>query len=212
VAIDSEMVTSAGKLPYDRAIVQLLEEVLRSPGELDEILQARILGSLARAILFTGALEQAAVYAQRAVEVARRVGDPGGLAFNLEIFLHQPWRPEDSEKQLAYATEMLQLAEEANHEELVCDAHQFRMMISLELGDVQTANDAMAAHAQVTERLREPFYFYIVVAHRVRQALLEGRFVEAEQLAMHALTLGQRIQVESLDGIFGLHMFTLRRD
>jgi hypothetical protein len=107
---------------------------------------------------------------------------------------------------------MLQLAEEANREDLVCDAHQFRMMISLELGDVKIADDAISAHAQVTERLQEPFCFYMDVAHRIMQAFLEGRFVEVEQRVLHALTLGQRLQVESLEGVFGLYMFTLRRE
>ena len=193
-------------------MVDFLEEMLRSPGELDEILRARVLGSLARALLFTGALEQAATYAQRAVEVARRVGDPGVLAFNLGILLHQPSRPEESEKRLAYATEMLQLAEQANHEAWVCQAHQFRMILLFELGDVQTAEAAIAARAQVTEKLSEPIYFYIGAVHRTTQALFEGRFVEAEQLALQALPLGQRLQVESLDGTFGVHMFILRRE
>jgi hypothetical protein len=42
--------------------------------------------------------------------------------------------------------------------------------------------------------------------------LLEGRFTEAEQLALRALTLGQRLKSQSAEGIFGMQMFILRRE
>jgi predicted ATPase/class 3 adenylate cyclase/DNA-binding CsgD family transcriptional regulator len=211
IAIASERATIMGKLPVEPT-VHLLEEVLRSPDEIHEALQAKVLGCLAKTLLFTGASEQAAAYAQRAVEVARRIGDPDVLAFNLEVLLHQPWGPEESEERLAYATEMLQLAAQANNEELICDAHQWRAILLFELGDSQEADAAIVTHAHVTETLQEPIYFYINALHRTAQALLQGRFVEAERLALHAYTLGQRAQIESLDGTFGLHMFTIRRE
>jgi tetratricopeptide (TPR) repeat protein len=44
------------------------------------------------------------------------------------------------------------------------------------------------------------------------RALLEGRYTEAEQLALQALTLGQRLHLESAEGIFGMQMFMLRRE
>ena len=44
------------------------------------------------------------------------------------------------------------------------------------------------------------------------RALLAGRFADAEQLALETLTLGQRLQLESAEGIFGMQMFTLRRE
>src|SRR5690349_12497550 len=44
------------------------------------------------------------------------------------------------------------------------------------------------------------------------RALLEGRFTEAEQLTLQFLTLGQRLQFASAEGIFGMHMFMLRRE
>jgi predicted ATPase/class 3 adenylate cyclase/DNA-binding CsgD family transcriptional regulator len=211
VAIEFERATLTGKLPPDPT-VPLLEEVLSSADEIDEALQAQVLGCLARALLFTGAAEPAAAYAQRAVEIARRVGDPGVLASNLEKLLHQPWRPEESEGRLAYATEMLQRAEQANSAEFICSGYQWRVILLLELGRSQEADAAIVTLAQEAEKLQEPFYFYINAVHRTTQALLTGRFGEAERLALHAFALGQRMQIESLDGTFGLHMFTIRRE
>src|SRR2546430_3681133 len=44
------------------------------------------------------------------------------------------------------------------------------------------------------------------------RALMQGRFADSERLAQEALTLGQRLQTETVTSIFGLQMFTLRRE
>ena len=64
-------------------VVHLLEEVQQKLGTADSLLAAKILGSLARALRFTGAQQQAVAYAQQAVAMARRCDDPVVLATNL---------------------------------------------------------------------------------------------------------------------------------
>jgi predicted ATPase/class 3 adenylate cyclase len=211
VALEFELAAWAGKLPTESA-VRLLEEVLSGLDEANQTLLARVLGSLARALLFTGAVEQAATCAQRAVETAQRVDDTSVLAFNLHILLVFPWRPEETEKQLAYATEMLQLAEAANDEALIANAHGWRAMFLTEMGNIEAVDLEIEAYTQSAEKLQEPTYFYHLTAFRTMRALLDGRFDDAERLALQMLTLGQRIQVESLEGTFGLFMFSLRRE
>ena len=44
------------------------------------------------------------------------------------------------------------------------------------------------------------------------RALLEGRFADAERLAQQGLAVGQRMQGEDPSGVFGLQMFTIRRE
>jgi len=43
------------------------------------------------------------------------------------------------------------------------------------------------------------------------RALYEGRFEQAETLALETLALGQRMKVQNAEGAFGVQMFTLRR-
>jgi DNA-binding CsgD family transcriptional regulator len=43
-------------------------------------------------------------------------------------------------------------------------------------------------------------------------ALLGGRLAKAERLAVEALSIGQRAQTEGRAGVFGIQMFTLRRE
>ena len=83
-------------------------------GAEDSLLTAKTLGGLARALRVTGAQQQALVYAQQAVAMARRLADPELLATNLEGMLYALQGPEHCQQRLAYATEMLQLAKAAN--------------------------------------------------------------------------------------------------
>jgi hypothetical protein len=178
VAWEFEQATWLGALSA-APVVPLLEEVLRAFGEEASVLRAQVLGSLARALLFSGVLEQAAAYAQQAVEEARRVGDPSALASNLQVLLLFPYRPEETEARLRDATEMLQLAQEANEAELVYKAHTGRLLLLLELGDIQTMDTIIVALREVAEKLQAPFYLYTATGYRTMRALLDGRFSEA---------------------------------
>jgi tetratricopeptide (TPR) repeat protein len=53
---------------------------------------------------------------------------------------------------------------------------------------------------------------YVQAGFVTMRALFEGRFADAEQLTLQALTLGQRLRSESAEGIFGMQMFMLRRE
>ena len=81
-----------------------------------------------------------------------------------------------------------------------------------EAGEIAGVDRAMEELESVVRQIRQPQYTYVRAGFVTMRALLEGRFTEAEQLTLHALTLGQRLRVESAEGIFGMQMFMLRRE
>jgi len=111
-ALEFEHTTWSARCPTAPA-VRLLEEALPALGEAQTALRARTLGGLARALLYAGLLQHAAVYGEQAVALARRVKDPAALAFNLAVMLDMPWGPEQTEARLIDVTEVLRLAEAA---------------------------------------------------------------------------------------------------
>jgi tetratricopeptide (TPR) repeat protein len=64
----------------------------------------------------------------------------------------------------------------------------------------------------IVRQIRQPQYAYVQAGFITMRALLEGRFSDAEQLALQFLNLGQRLQFGSAEGIFGMQMFMLRRE
>ena len=194
-AIEFERVTWVSLLATEPA-VHLLQEALQELGEEHRTLRAQALGSLARALLFTGAEEQATRYAQQAVEVAREVGDPGALAFALLTLILMPWEPAEARERLLSATEMVQLAEAAGDSELILEAHTQRMLCLLDLGDIAEVDVELQIRTRLSEELQQSSYLAVTTGVRAMRALLDGRFTEAERLALQARDIEQRVQAE----------------
>jgi len=60
--------------------------------------------------------------------------------------------------------------------------------------------------------MREPFTFCLLKNLQAGEASIEGRFADCERLAHEAFAIGQTLEVENAAGIFGVQMFTLRRE
>jgi tetratricopeptide (TPR) repeat protein len=170
-ALEFEQTTWTAWLPTAPA-VRLLEEALPALGEVETALRARTLGGFARALLYAGLLQHAAVYAEQAVALARRVNDPATLAFNLGVMLNMPWGPEQTEARLIDATEVLRLAEAAGDAELITTAHTRLLLCYLELGDIPVADLTITAHNRIAEEARRPFYRHINTGFQTMRALL----------------------------------------
>jgi tetratricopeptide (TPR) repeat protein len=150
---------------------------------------------------------------QHAVAMARRIGDPAVLAFTLKAHQYSlGGRPERINELVASATEMLGLAEEIGDKERAFDARFWRLYCALELGDIQAVDAELDALIRVADEMRQPFHVYVSLEFQVMRALLEGRFADAERLAHQGLAVGQRLQGEDPSGVFGLQMFTIRRE
>jgi DNA-binding CsgD family transcriptional regulator len=199
-------------LPGDVA-ARLLEVALEMLGEGDSILKARVLGSLTRAVAFTGASDRAAVVEQQAVEMASRLDDTATLATALRAsFFYNRWEPQHIETRLATAAALIKLANEVGDKDLLMQAHSWRLFDLMERGDIQAVTAQFDVHSQLAEELRQPYYLYINMTFRAMRAILTGHFAESEQLAQQGLAIGQRLRGQDALGVFGMQMFTLRRE
>src|SRR5262245_19280229 len=199
-------------LPGEPA-VRLLEEALHALPETDSALRARVLAGLAGALSFTGRQERAVAVAHQSIAMARRLADSLVLAAVLDFSFHAfRGQPERITERLAYATEIMRLAEETGEREMVLDGHVWSILTLAELGDIQTLDVQLAAYTRLAQEMQHPHSLYNVAAIQAMRALLDGRFAEGERLAQQALAIGQRLQAEGVDGAFGMQMFTLRRE
>ena len=121
-------------------------------------------------------------------------------------------RPERINELIASADETLTLAEDIGDKERASEARVWRLLCSLELGNIQAVDTELEALRRLAEEMRQPLYVYLSIGYQAMRALLEGRFADAERLAQQGLAVGQRMQGEDPSGIFGLQMFTIRRE
>ncbi|MCI0695274.1 protein kinase [candidate division KSB1 bacterium] len=197
-------------LPAELA-VGLLEDALGALAAEDSVLRVRVLAGLGRALI-SSSPERSAALLQQALGMARRVNDPSALLDTLNVSLYIQGAPEKTEERLAAATEMLRLAQEVGNREKTALAHYYRMYILLALGDIHALDAEIVAHGRLTEKLQQPVYIHGTMISQVMRAMLEGRFEQGERLAQEAFSYGQRWQVDNVEGIFGMQMFTIRRE
>jgi DNA-binding CsgD family transcriptional regulator/tetratricopeptide (TPR) repeat protein len=197
---------------YGAPAVVFLEEALSALPIGDSALKARVLGSLTRALYFSGSPERAYTIGQRALEMARRVGDPLALVWTLNIAYYSRRRPEDLQERLTAATEIIKLSSEATENNILAETHVWPLFDLIEAGEAQEFKARLAIFEREAERIRQPFYLYVVESCRAALAIAEGRFKEGEQIAKQALLIDQRCKGHDPTGVFGLKMFTIRRE
>jgi tetratricopeptide (TPR) repeat protein len=193
----------------DRHLVPLLEQGLRGLDDDDLELRARLLARLAGAIRDEHSPEQRMALSQEAVTIARRLGDPRTLGYTLDARACMA-APDMTEQNLADATELVEVAEQAGDAERAFFGHLYRTLFFLVLGDPEAMRVELDVTTQLAEELRQPGYKWGVGVVQPMLALFEGRFEEAEALIEEALALGERAQSWNALVSHRLQVFMLR--
>jgi DNA-binding SARP family transcriptional activator len=198
----------------DEYAVPLLERAIAALGDADSSLRVRLLARLAG-----GPLRDASFPPQRklalsgeALEIARRLDDPVTLAYALSAYISAHLSPEQTPRQVALATEHIQVATQAGDLERAAEGHETRSMALIELGDMSAAKADFAAMARLAEELRQPSHDWFVRAYRAFFALLAGEFADAEDLISSARRVGERTQSWNAAVGYGLQLCLLRRE
>jgi DNA-binding CsgD family transcriptional regulator/tetratricopeptide (TPR) repeat protein len=194
------------------AAARLLRQALAELGERDSVVKARVLSSLTRALLFSGAADEAMKVNEHAVAMARRLGEVATLATALRAGLTAFAEPHRLATRMAVALEAVRLAEQCGDNERALEAASTRMFGLMQLGDTRMLAAELEAFTRKAEALRQPFYQYLPETCRASMALFEGRFTQSEQFAQSALQIGRRMPGLDAAGIYGVQMFTLRRE
>lgn len=196
----------------DRAVA-LLEEALAALDPAAERLRAKLLAALCRANIYCDRPQAAHAAFRQATRLARRLGDPRTLFEALSAIVPARSWPEHLEERLAAASEALELVHQAGHPEwAVGDMSGWYIGDLMEDGDIDTARAVLDLHLQVANACRQPFLQAVGLSAQAMLATHRGRFAEAEQQVRENLIVGRRFSPEHAEGVFGMQMFTLRRE
>jgi hypothetical protein len=124
--------------------------------------------------------------ADRALAMARRVGDPVALASVLSAHGWTVVGPERRRDRLLVADDLLRLADVSPSAE--CEGHVLRFVALVESGEVHAA-DAALAKARATARV--PMSHWMVLLWESAREVLAGRLANAEELAGRAAEVGR---------------------
>jgi DNA-binding CsgD family transcriptional regulator len=192
--------------------VVLIREALARVAPADARGRTALLTALCQALLFSNQPDAAETVFRQAVALARELDDPLMLFRALCAILPGRWFPDRLALRIEAAREATELVHRAGHPEwgapYLSGWHTGDLM---ESGDTVAATATARFHLVTGETMREPFNQAVALAALAMIATHEGRFADAEPLAVQALHCGQRFDRANAAGIFGVQMFTLRR-
>lgn len=193
----------------DREIVELLSEATEraEPG-----LRARLLARWAIELYFADPDGQRGHLSEEALTIAEQVGDHAVLADVLAARHWVLYGPDHLPERLEIADRMLELAVRAGDSELALHGYHWRITDLLDAGDVSGADVEIGHYAELAERLAHPIGRWQLCVRRAMRALLDGRFADAEQLAMQAHERGVRLDPRSAAGFHVAQRFALLRE
>ena len=189
---------------------QYVREALTALGDEERGLRVRLLVSLSRALLTAGEQEGLRATIDQALQIARRIDDPVALCDALRIRAQVDRRPETTADRLAAVEELIATAKSIGDQERLGDALDLYVYDLLELGHIDRVDKAIAAQKRAAEEIKQPLQLHIAAVFQTMRAIMRGEFEKAERLANEAAEISRQIGLAEMDGILGIHMFTIR--
>ncbi len=160
---------------------------------------------------------------QAAIAMARRLGDPRALydALFCERFrTGRPYLAAQFPEVRHTLDEMISAAEGVGDPYVIEDALGYSLPALLEMGDRAAFEVVMGRFDESLERLEPGARVYSYISARALRAILYGEFAEAERLSEQAFEEGRRadraygreLPMEFASGVYGVQMFTIRRE
>jgi class 3 adenylate cyclase/tetratricopeptide (TPR) repeat protein len=195
--------------------IALIEEALRAVGPDEAALKCRLLCRLGRALLMVGDLDPATKFTGEARIMAERLADQYALADvlgnELMAGLSAPSAAEfDRRRQMI--RQFCQLSEA--HGEFFDAAYAapvatFRF---LEIGDLEDFQAAARRFEELANITQAANFRWHALCLRSMEAILHGEYPLAERKAEEAVSSSPDIASGSVAGIYGMQMFTIRRE
>ena len=209
-----------GRSPTDTNFMPLLEDALAARAGRDDPIRVRLLARLGATLRLGGgrprtragtSREEALAYADEAVALARRIGDPAALAYALEAHLTVAWAPWRCEETAREARETVAIAEAMGDRERAFGGLDHYVPPQWQLGNIEAVRGAMARMEQLVEELGQPAQRWMLTVYKAMLATSEGKLEEAEELIELGFEAGRRTQTWNSVVSHELHLVVLRR-
>ena len=194
----------------DHGALELLDEASGALADEDSTLRVRLLSGLARALGYQGDPRAAGVRVA-AIEMARRLDDRPGLA-NVLATSYWSRGPSSLEEIIEMLRESRELARGLGDIATEAEAIEWQIAALIALGDLEAARGELTAVRELVGQARQPFMIHVAEHYRSTIALCVGDFAEAEEATERSHEWSQLLTGRDPSGVYGIQMFTLRRE
>jgi predicted ATPase/class 3 adenylate cyclase len=198
---------------HNEAIRRCLE-ALNGLTDGEERRRCRLMGQLARAYLFNGQFSEGKHFSQECMELAAQLGDHKSqfsvmmMQYGAPLVARQAAEVDDWRKNLE---DMHEVAKHLNNIDQGRN-NTLSIFVGAEMAD-RTLMDQSFEQLKTISKKENHLQLYWVQTHaRAMIAIMDGDFEAAEKYADEAVKIGRETHGEHVDGVFGVQMFTIRRE
>jgi hypothetical protein len=175
---------------FDQVQIDLLEEALAALPEADSAQRGWLLARLSVALAFVADHDRRRRLAESAAAMAERVGDEVLRAYALAAWCDTVSGPDDVDRRLAVAGDVVGIAEAAGLRPLAFLGRRLRVVALLERGRLQEAAVEVQSFDRVAEALRQPLYRWCPPLWRGTLAMAAGDLQRVERFTAEAERIG----------------------
>ena len=189
--------------------VKMVSAAISLIGEEQVPLRIHLQASLSRSLYLSGDQVGAVAAGDRALAMARAVGDLEGLAAVLQAVTIVAT---DTHRLLEASTELHDVASRLGDSWSAAYATGNMIRALVELGRLGEAGELLKQHRVISDRGRYLVFQFMADVYEALLALAAGRFEDAEVAAERAHALGDSSDTVFDVGVYGLQMFAIRRE
>ncbi|HET7523632.1 MAG TPA: hypothetical protein VFJ79_05745 [Acidimicrobiales bacterium] len=190
--------------------VTALEAACRAVEGSDSSEEARLLALLASELTFNGDFALRKGLVDRAVSIARSLGDPATLAEVVTSFYWAVDTPETLAELRTLGLEASDAAHRVNDPVAQYNTAAHLAMSHYQAGDIIRGDRCLSEAKGLAERLGQPQLLWSVAYMESARALLDGDTEEAERLAFRAFEIGTESGQPDAAGVLGSNLLTIR--
>ena len=198
---------------HEQAIALCLEALAKLP-EQDEIRRCRLMSQIARACIFVGRFSEGAEYGQRCMELAARLGDHKSRFAVMMTRFGAPFVARQGDDRLNWRQNLEQMHEAANKLGNIDRGrdHTLSLFLGAEMADRKLIDESLGLLTEISSKDNHMQLYWVQIHARAMIAIMDGDFAQAETYANEAVKIGRQTHGAHVEGVYGVQMFTIRRE
>ncbi|MGV6803626.1 MAG: adenylate/guanylate cyclase domain-containing protein [Ruegeria sp.] len=198
---------------HERAISLCLEALEKLPDQ-DKIRRCRLLGQIARACIFIGKVEEGAEYGQRCMELAAHLGDHKSQFSVMMTRYGAPFCARQGDDRLNWRRNLDRMhgvAQKLGNIDQGRD-HTLSLFVGAEMADRLLVDRSLEQLTEISNKDNHLQLYWVQIHARAMISILNGDFQRAESYASEAVKIGRQTHGTHVEGVYGVQMFTIRRE
>ncbi|WP_170326743.1 adenylate/guanylate cyclase domain-containing protein [Ruegeria arenilitoris] len=194
--------------------IELCDSALNGLPDDDEVRRCRLMSQLARAHMFVGQFSEGALFGQQAMELAAKLGDYKSQFSVMMMHFGAPFVARKGREAHHWRENLEAMHGVAEHLGSIDQGRDrtLSLFVGAEMADRELMDHSLDLLTEISEKDNHLQLYWVQKHARAMVAIMDGDFDQAEKHATEAVKIGRKTHGEHVEGVFGVQMFTIRRE